>query len=73
LLIKDKQHDDNFEKIEHEAEHLFRPLQKLFKEHERFKREAMKALQTKAKEHDDRIKTLEISYEEFRQTNDREH
>ena len=33
----------------------------------------MEALQHKAKEHDDRIRTLEINYEEFRASNTREH
>jgi hypothetical protein len=60
-------------RIEQESEHDFRPQRKLFKELERFKREAMAALQHKAKEHDDRIRTLEINYEEFRASNDREH
>lgn len=33
----------------------------------------MAALQHKVKEHDDRIRTLEINYEEFRASNTREH
>jgi len=33
----------------------------------------MAALQHKVKEHDDRIRTLEINYEEFRSSNTREH
>lgn len=73
MLIKDKQHDDQFDKIEQEAEHDFRPLRKQFKELERFKRQTMEALQHKVKEHDDRIRTLEINYEEFRASNTREH
>lgn len=33
----------------------------------------MAALQHKVKEHDDRIRTLEINYEEFRASNKTEH
>lgn len=72
FIVKHKQVEDQFDKIEDEMEEM-RKLHKKFKELERYKRETLENHKKKLIEHDDRLQSMEVNHNELRTNNHREH